>query len=101
MYLVQLLLPTHNNKSELFSESLFVGVRETLTNRFGGLTEYGRAPANGLWDKGEAVVQDNIVVFEIMVEELDRKWWTEFKGTLEKEMEQEKIVVRALEVKHL
>jgi hypothetical protein len=44
---------------------------------FGDLTAYNRAPAEGLWESGSGVEQDDIVVIEVMVDSLDRTWWKE------------------------
>ena len=41
---------------------------EELIERFGGLTTYSRAPANGYWlEDGENAVRDETVVYEVMV----------------------------------
>ncbi len=40
MHLVQILLPTHENSQEPFS-------RQDLTEKFGDITVYTRAPAEG------------------------------------------------------
>lgn len=47
MHLVQILLPIHDNSQELFPVGEYRRVREELTEKFGGLTVYTRAPAEG------------------------------------------------------
>ena len=37
---------------------------------------------------------DRIVIIEVMVDQLDRQWWTAFKEILERDLQQEKLVVR-------
>jgi hypothetical protein len=59
------------------------------------LTAYTRAPAEGLWETGSTVKQDDIVVVEVMVESLDRGWWREYRRELEQLFSQNQIVVRA------
>ena len=49
MHLVQILLPTHDNHQQPFAREEYGRVREELTDKFGGLTVYTRAPAEGLW----------------------------------------------------
>jgi len=49
MFLVQLLLPLYDNDQQALPRSLFRTVSEELIERFGGLTTYSRAPANGYW----------------------------------------------------
>ena len=95
MQLVQILLPLYDNAGKAFGEELFGKVRRELTERFGGLTAFTRAPAQGLWqDEGETK-HDEIVVFEVMVEQLDAAWWREYRKTLEMEFRQDTVVIRA------
>src|ERR1041385_9237813 len=84
VFLVQILLPLRDRAGRHFPPSLFGLVREELTERFGGLTAYSRAPAEGLWDDPQARRQrDDIVISEVMLEELDRQWWAGFRRDLE------------------
>src|SRR6185436_14131610 len=55
MHLVQLLLPLMDQDGKPFPRSQYRKIREVLTERFGGLTAYTRAPAEGLWDEGDQV----------------------------------------------
>jgi hypothetical protein len=97
MYLVQILLPLYTNDRKLFPDELFEGVRLTLTERFGGVTAYQRSPALGHWKQTEAVtIRDDIVVFEVMLETLDRGWWSGYREQLRQLFEQDKLIVRAL-----
>jgi hypothetical protein len=94
MQLVQILLPLYDNAGHLFGEELFGRVRRELTERFGGLTAFTRAPAQGLWqDEGETR-HDEIVVFEVMAEDLDTKWWRDYRQKLEREFRQDTVVIR-------
>jgi hypothetical protein len=94
MQLVQILLPLYDNAGHLFGEELFGRVRRELTERFGGLTAFTRAPAQGLWqDEGETR-HDEIVVFEVMAEDLDTKWWRDYRKKLEREFRQDTVVIR-------
>jgi hypothetical protein len=96
MHLVQLLLPLYDNKGQEVDHEQFRRVRAELTGRFGGLTAFTRAPAEGLWrPEGEPTQSDDIVVFEVMVTALDKAWWQNYRGVLERCFRQEKIVVRA------
>jgi hypothetical protein len=96
MHLVQLLLPLNDHRGKPFPRSYFGAIRDELTDRFGGLTAYSRAPAEGLWDSGDdRRTHDDIVVYEVMVPELDREWWALFRARLEKRFEQDELVIRA------
>jgi len=102
MYLVQLLLPVYDNAGQPFPASHYATVRGELAGRFGGLTAYTRAPAEGLWhDDGGPAARDDIVVYEVMVEELDRAWWGRFRADLERRFAQEELVVRAQPIERL
>jgi hypothetical protein len=77
-------------------------VRAELTERFGGLTAYTRAPAQGLWaEDGGPPARDDIVVHEVMAETLDRAWWAGYRRTLEQRFAQDELVVRAHSVERL
>jgi hypothetical protein len=102
MYMAQLLLPLWSNGGERFSQALFEEVREELVKQFGGLTAYTRTPASGVWqEKDGATVQDEIIVYEVMMEKLDENWWNSYRKTLEKRFGQEELVIRAHEIRVL
>jgi hypothetical protein len=97
MYLVQILLPLYDNEGRAFEPGDYVQLRSELADRFGGVTAYTRAPARGVWkgDTGETT-RDDIVIFEVMTEDLDRAWWSGFRKELERRFRQESMIVRAL-----
>jgi len=96
MYLIQLLLPLYDNDQHPLPKSLFGMVSNELMERFGGLTTYSRAPASGYWlEGGGNAVHDESVVYEVMVEELDREWWAGYRAELERRFRQKALVVRA------
>ena len=103
MHLIQILLPLYDNGGAALPRALFDRVREELAGRFGGLTAFTRSPAEGLWSEGpdEGAERDEIVVFEVMVEELDRGWWHEYRRRLEARFHQDEIVVRAHEAERI
>lgn len=102
MHLVQLLLPLYDRTGQRFERTRYEEVTRELTERFGGLTAYARAPAKGLWEQrpGETT-QDDIVVYEVMVERLDTQWWAEYRQALETRFDQDELVVRAHAVRRL
>jgi hypothetical protein len=102
MHLVQLLLPLYDNEGRPQDPALFGAVRAELARRFGGLTAYTRAPAEGLWrDEGRGTQRDDIVVLEVMADVLDRIWWGEYRARLERDFRQEVVVVRSHPVETL
>lgn len=99
MYMIQLLLPLWSNNGKQFPSTLFEQVREELIEGFGGLTAYTRTPASGLWqEKDGGTVHDEIIVYEVMAEKLDVKWWGSYRTELEKRFRQDELVVRAHEI---
>jgi hypothetical protein len=102
MHLVQILLPLYDNEGDAFAHSFFAAVRQELVDRFGGLTTYSRAPAKGMWEgQGEGLQRDDLVVYEVMVKDLDRKWWGEYRAALALRFRQEDLVVRAVKIEML
>jgi len=47
------------------------------------------------------VERDDIVVFEVMVDGLDRDWWSTYRAGLERRLGQDEIAVRALTAEKL
>ena len=102
MYLIQLLLPIHSNNKEKFPAEYFAEVRRDLTSRFGGVTAFLRSPAEGLWKEGEEGVQrDEVVMFEVMTKELDKKWWADYRTALERRFSQQELLFWAMNVTRL
>ena len=95
MHLVQILLPVYDNAGEAFGEELYTKVRSELTERFGGLTAFTRAPAQGLWKSEGKTTHDEIVVFEVMASAIDAEWWRDYRKALERAFRQDTIVIRA------
>jgi len=101
-HLVQLLLPLEHPDGGRFPAALYREVTRELTDRFGGVTAYNRAPASGLWEEGSGHTEhDDIVIYEVMVDSLDRAWWAAYRGALERRFEQDELVVRAQPMQRL
>jgi len=104
MHLIQLLIPVYDNRGASFPASHYATLREELAERFGGLTAYSRAPAQGLWEgkDGEAPAKrDDIIVYEVMADALDRAWWERYRRTLEERFRQDELVIRAQVIERL
>jgi hypothetical protein len=100
--LIQILLPLYDNAGRHQHADKFSEVRDELTHRFGGLTAFTRAPAEGLWKAGDREARkDDILLFEIMADTLDRDWWTAYRKKLEARFEQDEIVIRAQAIERL
>ena len=109
IHLVQLLLPLRDRHRRRLPGRCYADVARELTERFGGLTAYTRAPAAGLWrphrragtTEASPAVRDDIVVYEVMSRHLDARWWARYRRTLEARFGQDEVVVRAQPMRRL
>jgi inorganic pyrophosphatase len=93
--LIQIYLPSNKPDGKPFSDALFKKVKAELTEKFGGLTMYTRAPAKGLWKEDDQhTVSDDIIIFEIMAPDLDLAFWENYKTKLKKDFKQEELLIR-------
>ncbi len=98
MTLVEIFLPLYDNEGRSFPEQMYSDVRRELMQRFGGLTAFTRAPAQGLWESEGKTARDDIVIFEVMAETLDAAWWFGYRRRLETTFRQDAIVMREQEL---
>ncbi|MHC8333907.1 hypothetical protein [Pseudomonas sp. LB3P25] len=99
MHLIEIFLPFNTNDGTPQPVELFRHVREQLAEQFGGVTVFTRNPAKGisLLEDNEKS-EDDIIVYELMVEAVDRLWWQSYKRDLEERFHQEEILIRATAV---
>lgn len=99
MYLIEIFLPVADNENRKQPAELFTQVRQELVERFGGLTAFTRSPAKGLWQSERNERQeDDIVIYEVMSDTLDRDWWRGYKRELEQRFRQEEMMMRSYQV---
>ena len=102
MYLVELFLPLADNDNKPFPKAECSQVQQALADQFGGVTVYPRSPASGVWEsEADEKQHDELIVFEVMADELDGEWWKNYRVALEAKFRQERILVRAQEVRLL
>jgi hypothetical protein len=103
MFLIQLLIPLTDNDGKPFPPSSFAALRDELSTAFGGLTAYTRSPAVGLWrtDDAEPPQRDDIIVYEVLVDVIDREWWAAYRKELERRFAQDELMIRAHSVDRL
>ncbi len=70
-------------------------MRKTFTQRFGGVTAFTRAPAEGVFKDSGKEVHDDVVLIEVMAEALDREVWARYRKHLEQTFGQDEIPIRA------
>ena len=99
MHLIEIFLPLADNQGHEQPSALFDQVRQELAERYGGLTAFTRSPAKGLWQGDDNQrQQDDIVIYEVMSDSLDRGWWRAYKVDLERRFKQQEIVIRVHQV---
>ncbi len=95
MHLIQIFLPVRDNNKKAFPKVKYIRMRKALTKKFGGLTAYTHAPAEGLWkDDQNDAHHDEMVIFEVMAPKLDKQWWKKYKQWLENTFAQDEIIIR-------
>ena len=101
MHLIQILLPLNDNDGHAFGRELFHEVRDDLAEHFGGVTTYMRAPATGVWADGGEKMKDEVVIFEVMTDRLEREFWRLYRLELQEMFQQDLIVIRAQKIEQL
>ena len=97
MELFQIVLPLFDNTGAKLPHALVQTTLAELTDRFGGATAFTRAPAEGFWEEpGGHVQRDDVIVVEVLVNEAEDGWWTDYKRSLEVRFAQETILIRAV-----
>ncbi|MCF0075275.1 hypothetical protein LZD49_32645 [Dyadobacter sp. CY261] len=99
MYLMQIFLPTRDNQGDSIPEEHFLALRDELTDRFGGVTIYTRAPVEGIWKPSENNAQvDQLVIYEVLLGSLEISYWKKVKSRLETSFMQAQIMMRYFNV---
>jgi hypothetical protein len=102
MHLIEIYLPVVTRNGGDIAKESYDAVRRELTEKYGGVTAFLKAPASGLWEDPQGKIhRDDIVIFEVIVQTLDRKWWRDYRIELERRFDQESIVVHAAEIETL
>ena len=96
-FLIQVLLPLYDNQGRPFDPTTRSRIRHELTEKFGGVTAYTRAPAEGTWEDSDGRThRDDIVMVEVMTEVLDSEWWKAYIAELAHRFGQEELIARAM-----
>jgi hypothetical protein len=101
VHLIEILLPLYDNEGTPIDDREFTRVSDELTRQFGGLTAFTREPAEGRWKKDAEAHRDQIVIFEVMTNDIDRSWWSSYREILQERFRQEVVIIRAREVERL
>lgn len=102
MHVIHLLLPLSDNRGERLDSQLFGQVRGELAERFGGVTAFLRSPALGFWkEKTSEINRDEVVMFEVHADKLERHWWANYRTKLEERFQQKEVVIWAVDATRL
>ncbi len=94
MHLFEILLPLRDKDGEPFPAAYYDDLAQHLTNTFGGVTSFLRAPAEGRWHGGGSTQTEDIAVMEVMAHSYDRGWWTALKAELMGKFGQQELIIR-------
>ena len=86
-------LPLQDNLGEAFPSTMYVAVESELSARFGGVTAHLESPASGLWRENGTTHADEVVIFEVLLDDVDRDWWTAYRARLQRDFRQKQILL--------
>jgi hypothetical protein len=94
--LIQIFLPLSDYNGHSFPGDWYKQISTDLTERFGGVTIYKRAPVTGLWKEEEKhTVKDDLIIYEVMVDKEQIDFWEPFRKQLEQQFTQKSILIRS------
>jgi hypothetical protein len=64
---------SENNEGRPFAAKTYQSLRDEITEYYGGVTAVTRAPTEGETNAGTGNAHDDIVVFEVMTDKIDRR----------------------------
>ena len=102
MFKLEIFLPVYDLKGIQFEYQAYDDVQNTLIHRYGGVTAFMRTPASGFWKNTLGQIEkDDVAIFEVMTEEIDRVWWQGFRKQLEHQFAQQEILIQATQIERL
>lgn len=101
-YQVQLFIPLQDENGKPFPQKYLNALSTELKEKFGGLTVYSRSPATGQWKAdAEKTQTDQLIIYEVLLSNPDNSYWTKLKTRLEKQFDQEELLVLITKVQKL
>jgi len=94
MDVVEVFLPLDKGNGIAVEVEQIEAIVKGLADRFGGATAFTREPADGLWKRSSTIERDRIIIVELMMDEVDDAWWKDYRHRLEREFDQEEIMIR-------
>jgi hypothetical protein len=78
-FLIQILIPLQRGDGSPVTKSEFDALAAELTDKFGGVTSYLHAPADGWWEGNERREQDHVVIVEVMADDIQEAYWKKLR----------------------
>lgn len=94
MNVIEVFLPLDRGNGMPVEGEQIEAIVKGLADRFGGATAFTREPADGLWKRSSTIEHDRIIIVELMVNDVDETWWKNYRARLQKEFEQDEILIR-------
>ena len=98
-HLVEVFVPLQDADGRAFESTKITRLAQELTEKFGGVTI--RNPMQGKWKEDGHVSDDLIIIMEVVVDEIDRRWWTALQRQLMVEFDQDEILIRSHAIERL
>lgn len=97
-----LFLPLATNKGQKISPRVLNGIKQELIEEFGGVTDF-RHHNEGHWRVGHVTFRDDIIIYRVLAEKpaSARRFLKRLQRALEKELEQEEILIVERKVRQL
>lgn len=93
--LFEIFLPIKDNRGKTFSTTNFDKLQKVLTEKFGGVTIHKRSPVKGIWSNPDSKNEkDELIIIEVMASNTDKLFWSQLKKKLEKQFNQDEILIR-------
>jgi hypothetical protein len=96
----EIYVPLYSNEGKRLAAANFNRLKKRLVSKFGGLT-YFPQKNKGFWTIGKATFHDEIVILRVISAETKtvKKFWQQLKADLQKEWQQEHVLIVAHEVR--
>lgn len=103
MKLAEIFIPINDNNGNPFPSLHYKTIEKDLVDQFGGVTAFSRAPAKGQWkeDDNQPASKDDIIIFEVMMNDPDKGWWKNYQSYLKEVFQQDEILIRFSDVEIL
>jgi hypothetical protein len=84
-----------DNDGHCFPPHIWENLKNTLVDKFGGVTAYTRSPAEGIWSPSPTErSRDQIFTVEVIVRDFDTEWWQILRRDMQNILRQDQLLFR-------